>query len=91
MQSFHIIAKMINCLSLFPDEVRNKNNLHSLMQLVIKQLLMNEIEIIYYSLYLEHYSFSKSNLSLINHLLIIGLNVKVILLIYMKLLIEIPQ
>lgn len=43
----------------------------------IKQLLMNELEIVYYSLYLDHYPYIENSLELFEHLLVVGLLVKV--------------
>ena len=62
-----------------PKELRNNFSLHSLVIKVVKQLMMNELEIVYFSLYLDKFGWKNENFDLFEYFIIAALKVKKIL------------
>jgi hypothetical protein len=61
-----------------PNNIRTHYPLHKILINVTKTLLMNELEIVYFSLYLDKMGWQTEGYSLEDNLLITGLSVKVI-------------
>jgi hypothetical protein len=61
-----------------PNTIRTNYPLHKILLNVVRTLLMNELEIVYFSLYLDKMGWQTEAFSLEDNLLITGLSVKVI-------------
>ena len=59
-----------------PKELRKNFSLHSLVIKVVKQLMMNELEIVYFSLYLDKFGWKNENFELMDYFIIAALKVK---------------
>jgi hypothetical protein len=60
-----------------PNVLRNNYPLHKILLNVTKSLLMNELEIVYLSIYLDKMGWQTEGYNLEDNLLITGLSVKV--------------
>jgi hypothetical protein len=60
-----------------PNLIRTNYPLHKILLNVTKTLLMNELEVVYLSLYLDKMGWQTEGFSLEDNLLITGLSVKV--------------
>lgn len=72
-----IITRMFNDSKTLPKELRNEYPLHTLIIKIATQLMMNELEIIYFSIYLDLFGWTNDDFDIIEHFLITGLSVKV--------------
>ena len=71
------INRMIIESESLPNAIRTNYPLHKILLNVTKTLLMNELEIVYFSLYLDKMGWQTEGFSLEDNLLITGLSVKV--------------
>jgi hypothetical protein len=71
------INRMIMDSSTLPPALRNNFALHKILLDIVKKLMMNEIEIIYLSLYFDKMGWTTENYIMEDNLLVIGLCVKV--------------
>jgi hypothetical protein len=60
-----------------PSMLRNHFALHKMLINIVKQLMMSELEIVYFSLYLDKMGWTTDNYSVDDNLLITGISVKV--------------
>ena len=74
------IISMINRLcetsKTLPEDLRNHYPLHSLLIKVIKELMLNELEIVYLSLYFDNFGWKNQKLDLMDNFIITSLSVK---------------
>ncbi len=68
---------IIESISL-PQALRTNFALHKILTNVVKSLMMNEIEIVYFSLYLDKIGWITDGYQIDENLMITGLSVKVI-------------
>lgn len=59
-----------------PDDLRNNYPLHSLLVKTSKELLLNQLELVYFSLYLDNFGWKNCNFDIMDNLLIVALSVK---------------
>ncbi len=60
-----------------PAQIRNNFALHKIILNIVKTLLMNELEIVYFSLYLDKMGWITEGFQLDDNLLLTGFSVKV--------------
>ena len=74
------IISMINRLcetsKTLPEDLRNHYPLHSLLIKVTKELMLNELEIVYLSLYFDNFGWKNINLDIMDNFIITALSVK---------------
>lgn len=59
-----------------PDDLRNNYPLHSLLIKTSKELLLNQLELVYLSLYFDNFGWKNSNFDIMDNFLIVALSVK---------------
>jgi hypothetical protein len=64
-------------LKLVTNEIRNRHPLHKILLNVVKTVLLNELEIVYLSIYLDKLGWESPGFSLEDNLLLTALAVKV--------------
>ena len=82
MNSLMFINRILIESNLIPPGLRNNFALHKILISIVKQLMMNEFEIVYFSIYLDKMGWTTEGYQLDDNLLITGLSVKVILIIF---------
>lgn len=75
------------------DEVKQFNNsvLYSSISHTIMTTLMNEIELVFFSIYIQRFPYKGNDCNLSHHLLILALTIKVLLCLIICLFLEILQ
>ena len=74
---FVIINRTITESKNCPDHFRNNYALHKFLYNTVKTLLMNELEIVYFSIFLDNLGWDTENFDLEENLLMTGISVKV--------------
>jgi hypothetical protein len=74
---FLFVNRMIVDSQSLPSQLRNHYPLHKILFTTVKALLMNELEIVYLSLYLDKMGWTTEGYTLNDNLLITGISVKV--------------
>ena len=76
LQTLMLINRIFHDSKMLPKELRNNFSLHSIFTKAIRQLLMNELELIYFSIYLDIFGWRNNNYEIMEYFLITGFNVK---------------
>ncbi len=76
LQTLMLINRIFHDSKKLPRELRNNFSLHSIFTKAIRQLLMNELELIYFSIYLDIFGWRNNNYEIMEYFLITGFNVK---------------
>lgn len=76
MSTLMIVNRMFSDSKSLPRDLRNNYPLHSLLIKIIRQLMMNELELVYFSIYLDIFGWKNKNFDIMDHFLITGLSVK---------------
>lgn len=63
--------------NIVPNEIRNKYPLHKILLNVVKTVLLNELELVYFSIYLDKLGWESQGFTLEENLLLTALAVKV--------------
>ena len=71
-----MINRLIETSKSLPDDLRNHYPLHSLLIKVTKELMLNELEIVYLSLYFDNFGWKNQKLDLMDNFIITSLSVK---------------
>ena len=79
LQTLMLINRIFHDSKKLSKHLRNDFSLHSIFTKAIRQLLMNELELIYFSVYLDIFGWRNNNYEVMEYFLITGLNVKKIL------------
>ena len=74
---FVIINRTITESKICPDYLRNNYALHKYLYNTVKTLLMNELEIVYFSMFLDNLGWETYDFDLEENLLMTGISVKV--------------
>ena len=76
MSTLMIINRIFSDSKSLPRDLRNNYPLHSLLIKIIRQLMMNELELVYFSIYLDIFGWKNNSFDIMDHFLITGLSVK---------------
>ena len=76
LQTLMLINRIFHDSKKLSRELRNHFSLHSIFTKAIRQLLMNEFELIYFSIYLDIFGWRNNNYEIMEYFLITGFNVK---------------
>ena len=71
-----MINQLINTSKTLPNEMKLQYGLNELLLKVVKELMMNDLEIVYLSLYLDVFGWSNENYDIFENFIITGLSVK---------------
>lgn len=71
-----LIHRMCQISKTLPNDLRNNYPIHSLLLKVTKELMLNDLELIYLSLYFDIFGWKCSYLDVLENFLILGLSVK---------------
>lgn len=74
---FVIINRTISDSDKCPVQLRNNYALHKFLYNTVKTLLMNELEIVYFSIFLDNLGWTTKEFDLEENLLMTGISVKV--------------
>jgi hypothetical protein len=76
MSTLMLINRMFSDSKTLPKDLRTNYPLHSLLTKIIRQLMMNELELVYFSIYLDTFGWKNNNVDIMEHFLMTGLSVK---------------
>ena len=71
-----MINRLCETSKTLPEDLRNHYPLHSLLIKVTKELMLNELEIVYLSLYFDNFGWKNINLDIMDNFIITALSVK---------------
>lgn len=71
-----IINQICSQSKTLPDELRNNYPIHSLLVKITRELMLNELELVYLSLYFDSFGWSNNNIDIMDNFVITALSVK---------------